>query len=253
MEITVKDTEGQRKELSINVPWESVAEDYSDLLKKYSRLTVKGFRPGKMSPAALEGMFRRQINSDLLSAVSRRLCRAALSEAGLEAGSPLEISESELKKGEYLKLTASFIEMPRFELPDYKNLDLKSKDKESQLDEISASLLESINTTLHPSFVEDELRYSEGDPSSERERAAAAERVKLMLILKKIAAQDGIETDEKDVEERIDRIAADNGVTPAQLREYLMEGGGLSRLADSLLAEAVLAYIIELNTRSTTT
>ncbi len=247
MEITVKDIEGQRKELSIDVPWDAVAEDYADLLKRYSRLHVKGFRPGKTSAAALEGMFRRQIKNDLLAAVSRRLCRAALQEASLEAGSPLEISESEFKKGEGLKFAASFIEMPQFELPDYKGLNLQSKDADAQLDEISARLLELTDVALHPSFVEDELRYSAEGVPADKEREAAAERVKLMLILKKIASQDGIEIDEKDVEERLDRVAAQNEVTPAQLREYLMEGGGLSRLADSLLAEAVLAYIMDIN------
>ncbi len=248
MDIVIKKTSEHEKELLITAPWNMIETDYNDLLKKYSKLPFKGFRPGKAPLSAIESHFKNQLKNDLLTVASTRLCRKALKEKEILAGSPIEITDSELKKNESLQFKATFIEMPQFELPDYKQLNLQAIDQEDQLDEISEKLLEQTTISLHPSFVENELKYSETpeDALSEEEKMAAEDRVKLMLILKTIAHQDNIEIDEKDIEERIRIIAAENDVTPEELKEFLVAHNGLSRVADSLLAEQVLEYIISI-------
>ncbi len=248
MEITISYINEHEKELVLTAPWKMIEEDYNDLLKRYSKLSIKGFRPGKTPAGAIESFFKTQIKNDLLTAVSTRLCRKALKEKEIESGSPIEISESELKKNEYLWFKANFIEMPQFDLPDYKNLNLQSKETEEQLDEISEKLLASADISLPPFFIENELKYSEitKEQLSDIEKKAAEDRVKLMLILKKIATQDSIEVDDIDIENRIKSVAAENEVTPAQLKEFLIANNGLSRVADSLLAEQVLDYIISI-------
>lgn len=165
----------------------------------------------------------------------------------LEAGSPIEISDAELIKNKSLRFKASFIEMPQFELPDYGNLNLESEEQEDKLNEISLKLLEQTILEPHSSFVDNEMKYSENpDLLSEDERNAAADRVKLMLILKKIASQDSIEVDQKDLDQRIKLIASENDCAYQELKEFLYENNGLTRLADSLLAESVLNYIIDI-------
>lgn len=244
MDVTLTVDHEFEKELRITVPWEAVRSDYEQLIKRYSGLPVKGFRPGKIPSALLESIFAPRIKNDLLAAASTRLCRKALEDKGLQAGTPVEISDGIVRKNESLQFTAAFIAMPVFGLPDYSSLDLQAGNKAEKLDEISQKLIERTEIQLHPCYVENELRYSETDGVKEREQAEA--RVKLMLILKKIAAQDGIEVDENDLSGRIDSVAAENGITSDELRSYLIENQGLSRFADSLLAETVLDYIIEI-------
>ncbi len=248
MEITVTHINEYEKELLITVPWVMIEADYNDLLKKYAKFPFKGFRAGKAPVGAIESYFRNHIKNDLLAVASTRLCRKALKEKSMTAGSPIEITESELKKDQNLQFKANFIEMPQFELPDYQQLNLQSPEQDVKLDEISEKLLAQTDIALHPSFIENELKYSEiiAEDASDEEKNAAENRVKLMLILKKIADQDSIEVDEKDSDLRIKRIAAENDVTPEQLKEYLVINSGLTRLTDALLAETVLNYIIDI-------
>lgn len=251
MEVKINEVNSQEKELEITVPWQMVEDEYKDILKKYSKASIKGFRPGKTPAGVIESFFKTEIKDELLSLTSTRLCRKALKDLDVEAGSPIEISDAELIKNKSLRFKANFIEMPQFELPDYSNLQLESEEQEDKLNEISLKLLEQTTLDLHSTFIDNEIKYSENpDFSSEEEKEAAADRVKLMLILKKIANQDSIEVDAKDIDQRIKLIAHENDVTYDELKEFLYENNGLTRLADSLLAESVLNYIIDIQSPS---
>ncbi len=246
MEIILNHIDEYQRELHINTPWKSIEDDYNDLLRRYARLPVRGFRPGKTPRSAIESFYRHQIKSDLLSLVSTRLCRTALREKEMTAGTPIEITESQLTPYDSLLFKATFIEMPAFDLPDYHHIQLEADDEEGKLNELSMRLLEQTAIQLPPVFVDDELRYADlaGDTPTQAERADAEARVKLMLILKKIAAQDNIEVQPQEVEERIKAVAADIESTPEELKEFLMNNNGWARFVDSLLAEQVLQYII---------
>ena len=246
MEVIVTLDRGFEKELSVTVPWDMIGAEYERIVKRYAKLPLRGFRPGKTPVGFVESSFAQQIKNDLLTAVSARLCRKALQDSGMVAGTPVEISDSLLQKKEYLKFRAAFIVMPEFDLPNYACLGLSSEYGEARLDEISRKLLECTDISLHPCYIENELKYSENENGAEADRNDAEKRVKLMLILKSIARQDRIEIDEKDMEDRIGSVAEENGVTPEELRKFLAENNGLARFADTLLAEAVLEYIAEI-------
>jgi trigger factor len=78
----------------------------------------------------------------------------------------------------------------------------------------------------------------------ERLRADAGRRVKLLLILQAIARAEGIEVDDRDVDDRISQMAADSGSSPQALRTDLEQKNGLERLALFLLAEQTMDYIL---------
>ncbi len=227
--------------MTVTAPWEAVETDHRDIRRRYASMPVRGFRAGKVPAAAVDRLFGEYILADLLSGTSRRLCHAAMCEKGVEAGSPVEISDGELRPGEWLRFRAVFAEMPHFELPDYTRLGIDARDPAATIDEISEKLLALTDFEPHPSLVENELKFDDADDD-----AAAAQRVKLMLILKTIAQRDGIEIDDSDIRRRIDQIARENETTPQELRQYLVSGGGLSRLSDALLAESVLGYLMDI-------
>ncbi len=176
-----------------------------------------------------------------MAAASRRLCRMALDKEGIEAGGgAIEVSDCDLRQWDSMRFKASFIEMPRFELSDYKSLEIEATDYFGRLDEISARLLTRTGVEPYPAQVEHELRYAGADSADDRQ--AAAGRMKLMMILKRIALQESIGIDERD----IGTLAAENEVTVGELKRFWAEGDGLSRLADTLSAEAVLSYLDEI-------
>ena len=70
-----------------------------------------------------------------------------------------------------------------------------------------------------------------------------------MLILKQIAKQEGIEVDQRDVDNRIAEKAEEFGATIKELEAELSRGDGLQRLKEMLLAENVLGYLMEINTQ----
>ncbi len=249
MEVTIKYINEHEVELSISSPWENVQGDYTDLLKRYAKVPVKGFRPGSVSQSTIEKIFKKEIQSDLASVCTQRLCRKALADNQLQTGSPISITGIEMLPGEQFAFKANFLKMPEFELSDYSKLNLHSGNHEDRLTEISEKLLQHVSFDLYKDFVDQELKFSDLEESVTDEVAwkAAEDRVKLMLILKKIAGINNIEVDEQDVNTRIGELAQANEVTPKDLKEYLSETGGLGRLREYLLAEQVLAYLSEIN------
>ncbi len=248
MDVRINTPAESEKELFISVPWDEVKEDYAALLSHYSKMPLRGFRPGHTPVGAVESAFRTELREGLASACSTRICRTALSDNSLAAASPIEISEIELDKGKKLSFKAFFIEPPQLDIPDYKNIKLKSQGREQKLDEISEHLLISTPMNLHPSLTANEMEYSEGGQESGNDMVeAAAQRVKLMIILRSIAHREGLEVDEQTIAERLENLAAENGTTAAGLRQYLESQGAMERFRDSLLAEEVLDFIISTN------
>lgn len=238
MEVVLTHVDQHKKEMLISVPWIDISGEYEGHLKRYSRMPIKGFRPGHTPAGAIEALFREQIKSDMLYTSAQRICRAALTQHELEAGSNIEIYDCELQRDNDMKFRACFVVMPSFDLPDYAALDLPQAEPEERIDLIAEKLLSLTDMELHSSIVEREMGFGE-----DQSREAAADRAKLMLILRRIATKDGIEVSDKDVRDRIRLVAAENGVTEQQLKDYLTNEGGMGRFTETMLAEAVLGYI----------
>jgi FKBP-type peptidyl-prolyl cis-trans isomerase (trigger factor) len=233
--------------LRVQVPWETIAPDYDDILNDYARLPLPGFRPGKAPRQVVEQRFRREISDQLSRRGAPRLCRLALEQAEVEVTGPVEVSEVEWEKGETFRFAARFYPVPEFELPDYRSLTPLGPEVEDPQGELSHRLLELVNLVVPDEMVRTELAF-EGQPDGEPESEvwqAAARRVKLMLILKRIAREEGIEVEEADVEQRIAEKAEEFGTRSDTLRAELEKGGGIPRLRDLLLAESTLEYLLE--------
>lgn len=252
MEIVELPREHGYRRLKIEVPWQEIAMDYDDLVAAYARRPLRGFRPGKVPRPVVEQRFRREIHEQLIHQVAQRLCRQALAEAEAEAVGPVAVSEVEWEKGGNFRLTARFFPLPEFEFPDYRAWGPGVAEADDPQGELSLRLLEAVDFPVPEELVWGELAYeghNEVDPESEA-WLAAARRLRLMLILKRIARHEGLEVEEADLEARLAEKAAEFGETVATLRAELEQGDGRARLKDLLLAEGVLAYMLE-NLRDT--
>jgi len=247
MKVEQLDHADGRTVLQVETPWSEVAADYDDSVAAYSNVRVPGFRPGKVPRSVIEGRFQKQILEDFSQRIAQRLGRGALRQENIDTMSPVEITDIECGKGKTFKFSVGFWPMPQIELPDLGDL-YKPQDGSDPRDLLSKRLLELVNFNVSDELVRAELGDEDSNGNSgDVAWKAASDRVRLMLILKKIAVREGIEVSDDDVEQRIREKASEFGEDPYSLRAKLREGGGWQRLKDVLLAEGTLTYLMELN------
>jgi FKBP-type peptidyl-prolyl cis-trans isomerase (trigger factor) len=234
----------ERKVLQIEAPWPEIAADYEDLVARYAKVRIPGFRPGKAPRSAIEQRFKKAILDDLKASVTQRLVREALQKAGIEALGTPEASEIECDAGKPFSARLRYLPMPEFELPDLADL-RRDDDGTDARDRISRRLLQLVPFEVPGALIREELAIDGLGESARGSEAwtSAADRIRLMLILKRIARQQGIEVDEADVSKRIAEKAIEFGTTKEALEEELEEGGGVDRLKDMLLAESTLEFL----------
>ena len=246
MKITPSDNDSGRRVLQIEAAWDEIESDYSDIVHKYSQVRLPGFRPGKVSRTVIEQRFRKEIVEDLSQRAAERLGREAIRQSGVESLGPVEATDIECEKGRPFRFIARYFPMLEINLPDLGSLMTDAGDDDPR-DLISLRLLELVKFDIPDVLVQEELAFdgTDGAETGDTEWKAAAERIRLMLILKMIATTEGIEVDETDVAQRIKEKAVDFNSNPDTLRAELEKGGGLKRLKDMLVAESTLEYLME--------
>jgi len=253
MKIEIEDIDSCRRQLKIAAEAEEIELDLEDVTEEFARSArVPGFRPGKAPLKLIERRFRAEITRQAEDRIVERLCRVAAKERGLKLAAVIEFSEISIDRKTGASFTVVADIMPDFELPEYRKIPLtKDQSDETGLkDEISAFLLEKTPFDPPRSLVELELAQSEEGGEGEAARKRAKERVCLMIMLRKIAGMEGIEVDDDVLDSRIETMAGEYHLTPAQLRADLEEKGSLQRLSAFLLAEKTLDFLLGLNLRT---
>lgn len=234
--------------ISIRADWSELSDDYDRIATKYAKVPAPGFRSGKVPKNVIEMRFQKEIIDELSRISVQRFGREAIEESGIEVLGNVEAEEIECVKGRTFRAKLRFHLMPEINLPDISNLKVDDGDADF-CDQISLRLLELVSFDVPEWLVRDELSL-DGIGESALESAqwkATSNRIKLMLILKQIARQEGIEVDEADVNDRIAEKAKEFKTTIKSLYKELENGGGIQRLRDMLLAERTLEYLMEKN------
>jgi len=250
MQAEIETREGCRRVMHISADWAEIEDDYKGLVKEFNSSGIPGFRPGKAPSSIVEKRCASQIEDVLKERAVRRLLHNAAHENDLGPVGLAEARDVEFAKGGTLSFTAEFDVAPDIELPDYAAFDPGSdlSDAEAK-DALSEFLLSSTSFEVPRSLVDEELRGAEdvvGGPegADDAQREAAEGRVRLLLILRKISEAEGIEVDDRDVDERITAMAKNYGTRPQALRTELEQKNGLRRLKLFLLAEGTMDYIL---------
>jgi FKBP-type peptidyl-prolyl cis-trans isomerase (trigger factor) len=234
--------------MNVETDWSELSDDYESIVAEYAKVPVVGFRPGKVPRNIIEKRFQKEIIEELSRRSVQRIGREAVREDGTEALGPVEAEEIECAKGQFFRARLRFHPMPTINLPDINHLIVDNEGVDPR-DQISLMLLELVSFDIPEKLVKDELDLDgmgEIAPGSV-DWKAATDRIRLMLILKQIARQEGIEVDEKDVNARITEKAVEFGSTKELLQSELEQGGGMQRLRDMLVAESTLDYLLEKN------
>ncbi len=234
--------------IKVEAEWSELSDDYDSIVAEYAKVRVPGFRLGKVPRNIIENRFQKEILDDLSHRAAKRIGREALQEVGIEALGNVEAEEIECAKGHPFRASLRFHLLPEINLPDINSLNIDDGGIDPR-DQISLRLLESVCFDIPEKLVKDELALDgidDTEPGSPQWKAAG-DRIKLMLILKKIARQEGIEIDDADVNDRIAEKAKEFKTTTKSLRKEIEKGGGVQRLRDMLIAESTLEYLMEQN------
>jgi FKBP-type peptidyl-prolyl cis-trans isomerase (trigger factor) len=233
--------------LRVEADWSELTADYDDLVNEHARISVPGFRPGKTPRSVVEQRFQSEINAALTRRAAERFGLQAVREAGIKILGPAEAEEVECVKGQFFRAVLRFYSMPQIDLPDLGALGTAPAGADLR-DHISLRLLELIEFDIPERLITEELgREGRDSALGSPGWQAANDRIRLMLILKQIAQQEGISVEAADLQERIAAKAVEFGMTPKGLQEELEQEGGMERLRDLLLAESTLDYLIEKN------
>ncbi len=246
MKSELAEEEDGRRVITIRTEWSEVAADYDDLFADYARLPLPGFRPGKAPPAVIEQRFRQRIRDDFTARCGLRLARQALREKDLRPAGPIAVVEIRLEPRQEFSFRAEFVPSPVFDLPDYAAVSLAGETQDERRDQLAEWLLSRTPGDVPAALVRQECDRNgqDAEPGSEAWQAAAR-RAKLAAILAQIAAAEGIEADRRDVEARIEKVAAESGLRPDELRQKLDREDGVTALQSLLLAEQTLNYLME--------
>jgi FKBP-type peptidyl-prolyl cis-trans isomerase (trigger factor) len=244
MDVHLDSTTPGHQCVRVTIDAKLVADDLKNVIAEFKSAPVPGFRPGKAPTALVQKRYHKEILDQAGKQAAIRLLEEILQERNIRRAGPTSFSSIQYDPDTTLAFEAEFDLLPDFELPDYHKFAPAPDRADPPIDQLSEFLLEQTPFKAPESLVQQELELA-GAENSPEARAAAEQRVRLLLILQKIAETDGIEIDARDLEDRIQSMAYSGGVSPKALKKELQQGNGLDRLRLFLLAEQTLDYILE--------
>ncbi|MBU1087880.1 MAG: trigger factor [Candidatus Omnitrophica bacterium] len=138
MKIKVKNSQTCQKTLEIEIPKETVKEEFERYYKSISTAAqVPGFRKGKAPRAMLEEYFADKANDKVLTTLLNDTYHKAIEKENIKPVSMPEISEVKFKKDENLTFQAKIDIQPAFTLKEYKNIAIKKLSEEVKEEDVS--------------------------------------------------------------------------------------------------------------------
>ena len=155
MQVSIEETSACQRTLHIEVPADTVAEEYSRVLNLFkSQASVPGFRAGKAPANLVKSRFHSKIMDEVRDQLVPKSYQDAISKEELQVVSVLNVSEPKVSDKEPLKFDVEVEVQPEFDLPKYKGIALKSES--ADVDE--AKVAETISQIL-----DQHARYEEMD------------------------------------------------------------------------------------------
>ncbi|MBI4845523.1 MAG: trigger factor [Candidatus Omnitrophica bacterium] len=128
MKIRVKDTAKCQKVLEIEVPKQTITEEFDRFYNEIKKTAeVPGFRKGKAPRDLLEKHFANKAQDKVLANLLNDAYQKAVEKEKLQPAAMPEISEVNFKKDESLSFHAKIDIKPNFPLKEYKKIKLKKQ------------------------------------------------------------------------------------------------------------------------------
>lgn len=125
MKTTVEDINDTRKVVTVDVPVTVVAETEKELLGEFARQArLPGFRPGKAPEHLIRAKFKKEIAEELNRKLTSKAYDQGVKEAKLEVFSIVSVDGGEFKSGEAGQVKFTLDIQPKFDLPEYKGVEV---------------------------------------------------------------------------------------------------------------------------------
>lgn len=141
MQINVEDVSPLTKKMTITLPEVQVAQELESAYKKLnSEVSLKGFRKGKVPRQVLEKNYRPKVEYDVAEKLIQGTYFDALETSRIDAVVHPDIREQKFAENGTFVYTAEVDVRPRFELAEYKGLEIEQTALEVTDEEISQEL-----------------------------------------------------------------------------------------------------------------
>ena len=128
MKTTVKDAQVCQKIIQIEVPAETISEEFDNMTKVYIKsATLPGFRKGRAPKQLVLKRYQKEIDQDLLERLVPKFYQEALEKVDLKVIGVIDVTEATITKGEPLCFDVTIEVEPEFKLPKYTDIPIKEK------------------------------------------------------------------------------------------------------------------------------
>ncbi len=121
--IDAKDKNGVNREISVEIPAETVAREMEIIIQKYQKVArLPGFRTGHVPASVIRQRFKEDLKSDVVEALVPRYFRKEAEKQGMIPVSQPRVTDLHIHDGEPLRFKASFEILPEIVVEGYKEL-----------------------------------------------------------------------------------------------------------------------------------
>ncbi len=163
MQVTVENSGGLQRRLTVQVPAEEVQGKIDARLKEIGKTArMKGFRPGRIPMTVLKQRYGGSVRNEVLSQTMQASLAEAIAQEKMQpAGNPVIESMPDLNNGEELSFTALIEVYPDFDDIDVSSLELTAPQTEVSDDDVS-NMLQTLREQRQ-SWEEVERKAEQGD------------------------------------------------------------------------------------------
>jgi trigger factor len=141
LKIEVKQITSCKRDVSVEVPPESLKEEYELLCERYrQKAKVAGFRPGKAPLSVVMRHYRAAIREDFLDRAVQKHLLEVLKAENLSPLEPPQVRDLNYEDGGMLVFRALFEVLPKLALSDYRGLEIEKIIPEVKEEEIENAL-----------------------------------------------------------------------------------------------------------------
>lgn len=141
MKIELKDLSETRKQLVVAFEAAEVDQELNRVTGDYAKhARIPGFRPGKAPAAVVRRRFEKEIAADFKQAVVTKAYRDGLKETGVDVVNIVDVPEVPVLAGLPVEIAITIEVQPKFDLPEYVGLPIKSSDTTVKDEEVETTI-----------------------------------------------------------------------------------------------------------------
>lgn len=126
MEVSVENTQGLERAMTITIPAERVEKMVDERLNRLkSTVKLNGFRPGKVPMAVVKKRFSTSVRYEVAEELIQATFGEAVNQENLSPAGAPKITPEEIADGEGLKYTATFEVYPEFEVAGFDSIEVE--------------------------------------------------------------------------------------------------------------------------------